>query len=112
MATIRGQIFKIQDEVGTGDVLPERGAVLLMMSTALLGNVLDEIREADMAFNVVRLACLDAEEKANRAKIRAETTVEYARKRAARDTRSLLDGLIASLKYHIRLQTEELRLSR
>ena len=112
MATVRGHIEAIQREVGTGDVMPTRGTELLMMATALLGNVLDEIREADIAFNAVLLSHLDSEERANRAKIRAETTGEYARKRTARDTKDLLTELIASLKYHIRLQTEEMRLSR
>ena len=110
--TIRDRIRAIQAEVGQADLLPDRGAELLMQSTALIGNVLDEIRQADLIYNNVLLACFETETKANRAKIVAETTPAYQRKREARDTKELLTELIAGLKYFLRMKTEEMRLSR
>ena len=60
----------------------------------------------------VLLGYLDAEAKANRAKIRAETSPEYQRKREARDTKELVQELVRSLKYFLRSKEEEMRLSR
>ena len=51
-------------------------------------------------------------EAANRAKIRAEITPEYARKREARDTKELVVELVRSLKYFLRCKEDEVRLTR
>ena len=91
------------------DLLPQRASELLMTATALIGNVNHEIRDADAQFNLVLLECLKAEDKANRARIVAETTPAYARRREARDTLTLLTELIRSLKVFIKAQSEELR---
>jgi hypothetical protein len=80
--------------------------------TALMGNVNDEIRQADHAYAVVLLRFLEADEAANRAKIRAETSLEYLRRREARDTKELVVELVRSLKYQLRAAEEEMRLSR
>ena len=79
---------------------------------SLVGNCNDEIREADAAYATVLLAHLDSEEKANRARIRAETSTEYQRKREARDTKELVIELARSLKYLLRSKAEELQLAR
>src|SRR4051812_24671936 len=97
--TIRGMVRLIQIEVrDQPDLQPDRAAELLNKLTALLGNMNDEIREADMAFAAVLLKHLESEEAASRAKIRAETTPEYSRKREARDTKELAVELVRSLK--------------
>jgi hypothetical protein len=102
----------MQAELRDTDVSPERACVLLAKLTALLGNCNDEIRRADAAYAVVLLRHLEGEEAANRAKIRAETTEEYERKREARDTKELVVELVRSLKYILRSQEEEMRLTR
>ena len=102
----------MQIEIRDTDLLPDRAAHLLTMLTALLGNVNDEIREADAAYAGVLLQCLEGEEAANRAKIRAEISPEYQRKREARDTKELVIELVRSLKYFLKAQAEEMRLSR
>jgi len=96
----------------TADLQPDRAAELLNRLTALLGNVNDQIREADIAYAGVLLRHLDGEEAANRAKIRAETTPEYQRKREARDTKELAVELCRSLKYYLKSKQEEMRLTR
>jgi hypothetical protein len=55
-----------------------------------------------MAFAKVLLQCLDSDEAASRAKIRAETTPEHERKREARDTKELVVHMIGSLKYFLK----------
>lgn len=113
MSTVRGLVKSVQKELRDGGELhPERAAQLLTQLTALLGNVLEEIRDADVAYATVLLKHLDSEEAANRAKIRAETTPEYLRKQEAKDMRELVIEMIRSLKYILKAQTEEMRLAR
>lgn len=113
MATsVRELVKAAQFEIRESTLEPERARVLLGKLTALMGNCTDEIRDADMAFATVLLHCLDANEAANRAKIRAETTEEYRRKREARDTHALVVELVRSLRAIVRSIEEEMRLSR
>lgn len=111
--TVRGLVRLIQVEVrDTPDLQPDRAAALLNQLTALIGNCNDQIREADGAYAAVLLKCLDSNEAANRARIRAETSPEYQQKREARDTKELAVELARSLKYFLRSKEEEMRLAR
>lgn len=110
--TVRELVKQIQVEMRDTDIQPTRAAELLVKATALLGSCFEEIRKADHEYAVVLLHHLDTETKANRAKIRAETTPEYHRKREARDTRDLLQEVIGSLKYLLRSAEAEMRLAR
>lgn len=111
--TVRDWIKQMQQEIrDTSDLQPGRAADLLTKLTALLGNCNDEIREADLAYAVVLLQFLDTDEAANRARIRAETTMPYLRKREARDAKELVVELVRSLKYFLKSKEEEMRLSR
>ena len=108
---IREIIKGIQEEVAKSDLLPGRAVELLNQLSALIGNINDFIRERDLAYSRVLLKCLDSEEKANRAKIMAETTPEYLAKREARDTKELSLEMIRSLKYYLRAKEDEFRVS-
>ena len=110
--TIREMIRAIQVEVRDTDVTPSRAAELLVRLTALMGNCLEEIRNADHAYSLVLLEHLEKDTAANRAKIRAETTEQYLWKREARDTKEICVELARSLKYLLRSQAEEMRLVR
>lgn len=110
--TVRELVTDIARELRVGDLLPERGRQLLTKLTALIGNCNDEIREADAEYNLVLLQKLDGDEAANRAKIRAEVTAEYKRKRLAHDTKELTVEMIRSLKVILRSVDEEMRLAR
>ena len=105
-------VREAQVEIRAGDLQPARAAELLVKLTALLGNTFEEIRQADHDYAVVLLCHLESESKANRAKIRAETSPEYRRKREARDTRELVQEMIGSLKYLLRSAEAEMRLAR
>lgn len=109
--SIRERIKAFQKELASGDVVPSRAREILMELSALLGNVLTEEREAEMAFNVVLLGYLDGDEAANRAKIRAAITPEYLRLQVAKDTHTAVVELIRSLKVILRSIEEEMRLS-
>ena len=109
--TVRGLVRDMQTEIRDTDLQPSRAADLLNRLTSLVGNCNDEIRQADVAYAAVLLRHLEGEEAANRAKIRAETTPEYLRKREARDTKELAVELIRSLKYFLRSKEQEMRLT-
>lgn len=102
----------MQREIRDTELQPSRAADLLGKLTALIGNCNDEIREADIAYNICLLGHLQQEERANRAKIHAEISPEYQRAREAKDTKELVVELVRSLKYMIRSAEEEMRLSR
>lgn len=111
--TVRARVKQIQVELRDGrDIPPMRLAEMLMQLTAMIGNCNAEIREADAEFATVLLTLLDQEKKANRAKIRAETTDAYQRKREARDTKELVLSMVGSLKYSLRALEEEMRLAK
>lgn len=111
--SVRDLVKSYQREIQqTSDLLPDRAAELLMQLSALVGNVLDEIREADSEYAVTLLHFLDTEKKANRAKIRAEISPEFRRVREARDTQKLIEELTRSLKYFLRAKSEEMQMAR
>ena len=111
--TVRDFVRSFQREIrDTPDLLPDRAAELLNQLASLLGNCNDEIRAADAAYAAVLLGQLESEEKANRARIKAETSPEYQRKREARDTKELVIELMRSLKYFLRSKAEELQMAR
>lgn len=105
-------VRRIQGELRQGALEPDQAREALIALTALMGNVLHEIREADAAYADVLLRYLDSEDKANRAKIRAETSPEFARKQEARDTKTLVEEMARALKYYLRSLEEEMRLAR
>jgi hypothetical protein len=111
--SVRELIRQMQVEIrDANDLQPDRAVELLMKLTALLGNIADEIRAADLAYSLILLQQLETSEHANRARIWAETSGEYQRKREARDTKELCVELIRSLKYFLKVKEDELRMSR
>ena len=113
MSTVRDLVKAIQKELrDSADLLPDRASELLNMATALLGNCNDELRAADQEYKRILLHCLRTAEKANRAKIEAETSPQYARWQEARDTRKLTEQMIISLRQFLRTKESEMRLSR
>lgn len=110
--TVRALVKAMQIEIRDTDLVPDRAADLLTQLTALIGNCNDEIRQADVDYANHLLVCMASEEAANRAKIRAETSPEFLRKREARDTKELVIELVRSLKYFLRSKEEEMRLAR
>jgi hypothetical protein len=101
----------IQRELLAGDLLPMRAREVLVELTALLGTVMTEVRDAEIAFNAVLLAHLDGSEAANRAKIRAQTTPEYRRLREAKDVQIAVTELARALKSLLRSLSDEMRMT-
>ena len=110
--SVRDRIKAIQRDILAGAVTPEQSRQWLITLTALLGNVTDEQRLADHEYKLVLLGCLQSDEAANRARIRAEVTPQYQRAREAKDTADLVLEMIRSCKVFTRSLDEELRLAR
>lgn len=106
--TVRERIAEIQREM-LGDILPARARECLIQLSALYGNCLQEAREADVGYSHALLEHLNAGETAVAARIRAETTPEYLRKREAHDTTKLALEMIRSFKAVLRNLAEEYR---
>src|ERR1044072_1425151 len=101
--TVRDLITERQAEVrNSPDLLPDRAAEILAELSALLGSINDEIRKRDVEYNLILLQALESETKANRAKIKAQTSEEYLRMREARDTKEVCLEMIRSLKYFLK----------
>jgi hypothetical protein len=101
----------IQKRMLGGYDSPMMAAEDLVEATALFSNVQKEIREADHAYAVVLLRFLDADEAASRAKIRAETSLEFLRKREAKDLGVFLEETVRTLKALVRLSEAEMRMT-
>jgi hypothetical protein len=112
MTSVREMVKSCRREMRETDLQPERAAELLNLMASIFGNCNDEIRIADADFNAVLIKCLDAEEKANRARIRAQTTPEFQRMQEARHTKEEVEEMIRALKYFLRSKEEELRCAR
>ena len=112
MSSVRDRIKAIQRDILAGAVTPEQSRQWLITLTALLGNVTDEQRLADHDYKLVLLGCLQGDEAANRARIRAEVTPQYQRAREAKDTADLVLEMIRSCKVFTRSLDEEMRLAR
>jgi hypothetical protein len=110
--TVRERVKAIQRELLSGDVVPARARELLMTLTSLLGNCQAEVTARDALFTAKLAQCLDEEGKANRARIRAELSDEFAQRQEARNTHALVLELVRSLKVTLRSLEEEMRLAK
>jgi len=110
--TVRERVRRIQHELISGEVVPSRARELLMMLTGLLGNCQTEVTKSTGKFTKVLDQCLDAEKKANRARIKAEITPEFSAQEEAKNTLALVVEMIRSLKVILKSIEEEMRLSR
>lgn len=107
MENLREMITKRQNEIASGDLDPSRAADILSELSALYGNVLDEVRARQMEYSRLLLSFYDMEEKANRARLKAEATPEYESLLEAKDTKELTLEMIRALKYLLRAKESE-----
>jgi len=112
MSSVRDRIKAIQRDILAGAVTPEQSRQWLITLTALMGNVNDEQRIADHEYKLVLLGCLQGDEAANRAKIRAGVTPQFQRAEEAKHTAQLVLEMIRSCKVYLRSLDEEMRLAR
>lgn len=110
--TTRQIVTDIQTECRVTEVLPQRAAEMLTTLSAILGNLNQESRTADLAYDVKYLELFRIHDAANRAKLFANVTTEYARKREAKDTQEEAKQLVITLRQILRTHGDEMRLTR
>lgn len=110
--TVRERVRRIQVNLRDGALTPDMARESLVTLTALLPNVHQEQRIADLEYNRVLLKELDGEGAKNRAKIRAQVTPEYQRSREAKDIATEVVEMIRSCKVYIRSLDNEVNLAR
>jgi len=110
--SIRQMVREIQVECRDTEVSPMRAAEMLTTLTALLGNIADEVRQANLACDVKYLELFRTHEAANRAKLFLNVTSEYARKCEAADTKEEAKQLVITLRQVLRTAGDEMRLTR
>jgi hypothetical protein len=109
--SVRDLVRQAQAEMLKGDMTPDRQREWQSKLTALLGNCMTEIREADALYASVLLDVMTTEQKANRARIVAETTPAYARKKEAHDTEKLVQEMLRTLRANMRSLSDEMRMA-
>jgi hypothetical protein len=110
--TVRERIAGIQVELGKGALTPDMVRESEVVLTAILGNVSDIVRTTDHAFKLVLRDALRTHDKANRARIEAETSDEYVAAREAKDMFNVVTEMIRSCRSYSRSLGEEMRLAR
>jgi len=104
---LREILIGYQNELLKKELLPERAAKILTEISALLGNINDKIVETEFEYSKELLRQLDNEQKANRAKIKAETTEQFLEKQKYRNIKELAIEMTRSLKFFLRAKGEE-----
>lgn len=110
--TVREMVADIQKRMLKGYESPMMAAEDLVEATALWANVQTEILEAEVAYNKLKLSCLEAHKTVSKAEMVAETSVEWVRLRQAQNTGKWLEESIRTLKHYGNSQREEMRLAR
>jgi hypothetical protein len=111
--TVREMVGEVFTEARTTkDLSPIRAAQLETRLSSLLPNVLTEIREADVEFNLTLLQCLRDEKTATKARIVAETSPQYRRRQEARDLEKAAVEMIRSLRHLGRVEAAAMQLQR
>lgn len=105
--TVRENIKDYQKEIQTTELHPVRAAEILVELSALLGNINDELKNAQMSFNRHLLDTLNDVPVASKAKIQAETSHEYERLLEVKGTEKVALEMMRSLKYYIKEKREE-----
>jgi hypothetical protein len=110
--TTRQIVTEIQVECRDTEVLPLRASEMLTTLTAIMGNINDELKDADLAYNVKYLELFRIHEAANRARLFANVTSEYAKQRDAKNLQEEAKQLVITLRQVLRTHSDEMRMAR
>lgn len=106
--SIRDRVANLQRTM-LGEMTPDLARKSLVQLTGLMGLAAEHLRECELAYKRVLVAKLSLFEKANRAKIEAEATVQFADYREAQDVFKSLDQMTMSCKAYLRSLDTEMR---
>jgi len=97
----------IQEEVARAGYSSMRAAELLTVLAALSGECADVSRDAEHAYHLEYLVCLDVDRTVARAKARAQTTPAFLTWREALDRQQLVTELMRALRQYLRTTSDE-----
>ena len=109
--TIVEHIISIRTEV-MKEIGPHRAVELLQKLSALIGMATDEWIEAEMSYNIVFKSLSIKHEKISEARVNAKASNEYKKKLITEAQIESINKLIDSLKYLIKIKTNEMEKSR
>lgn len=110
-ATIRDRVRVIERAMLVGGVQPSQAREFLSVATALLGSCNREVTESDLAFNAFLAGCRRNCKTAAQARIEAEDSPQFRRKREAEDEQSNCEEIVRTLKVLLRSLDSEMRLT-
>ena len=109
--SIRERVRSLQGTM-LGEMTPALARNSLVQLTGLQGLAAEHLRMCDLAYKRVLAGKLAEFDKANRATIDAETSVQYADYREAKDVHESIKQMIVSCRAYLRSLDEEMRLQR
>lgn len=105
---IREIINQYRDKLrDTNTLTPEVAAKILVELSSLLGNLNEVLLERQMAFNDMKMQCLDEIKSVAKAVVKAETTKEYRDYQEVKGYIELTKEMIRGLKYYLRSSGDE-----
>lgn len=111
--SIRERVKALQTTMLGEEMTPEIARRSLVQLTGLMGLAAEHLRECELTYKRVLVVKLSEFEKANRARIEAEATDQFAAFREAKDVFTSLDQMTMSCKAYLRsLDTEMKNLPR
>lgn len=110
--TIRDRVRVIERAMLQGGLQPAQAREFLSVATALLGWCNREVTEAQIAFNEVLASAKAKEKTASGARIVAENSIEYRRKRYAEDEQANCEEIVRTLKVLVKSLNSEMQLQR
>ncbi len=110
--SIRERIKEIQKQLRENVITPQLARESQITLSALYGSVCEALTDADVKYKRVIADAFEAEGKANRAKMRAERSMEYADLQMLKATEKTVLEMIRSCRAAMRSMEKEYEASR
>lgn len=107
--TVRDRIRVIERAMLVGGLPPSSVREFLSVATALLGSCNREVTEADLAFNAFLAGCRRSCKTAAEARMVAEDSLQYRRKREAEAEQANCEEMVRTLKVLLKSLDSEMR---
>lgn len=112
-ASIRERVAELETQMANAAQTPDSTRSALVALTGLLGKAASHLRACELAYKrVLSQKAMAVDAAANRARIAAEATEEYASFREAKDVHESIKQMIVTCRAYLRSLDEELRLAR
>ncbi len=108
-ATVRDRLRVIERAMLVGNLYPAQVREFLSIATALLGSCGRELVEADLSFNAFLAGCRRNCKTAAQARMEAEDSPQYRRKREAEAEQANCEETVRTLKAMLRSLDSEMK---